>query len=81
MKITKFLKNIPNGQKIYQYCLFQGPLKYTQIGIFGLKVYHLSTLVEFVLSAALAFLDGEIDVKGKWRGFCTLQLCSDIYMT
>jgi hypothetical protein len=25
--------------------LFQGPQKYTQIGIFGMQVYHLATLL------------------------------------
>jgi hypothetical protein len=37
-------KNIPNGHKIYQHFSFQDPPKITQIGIFGLKIYHLATL-------------------------------------
>jgi hypothetical protein len=41
---TKWPKNIPNGLKIYQDFPFRGPPKYTQIGIFGLKIYHLATL-------------------------------------
>jgi hypothetical protein len=34
-----------NGHKIYQYLLLQDPPKFTQIGIFGLKMHHLATLV------------------------------------
>jgi hypothetical protein len=58
-KHTKMGKNIPNyhtlyqtsikytnGHKIYQHFLFQGPPKFTQIGIFGLKINHLATLLE-----------------------------------
>jgi hypothetical protein len=30
--------------KIYQHFPFKGPPKFTQIGIFGLKIYHLATL-------------------------------------
>jgi hypothetical protein len=37
---------IPNGQRICQTFPFQGPPKFTQIGIFGLKIYHLATLLE-----------------------------------
>jgi hypothetical protein len=41
----------PNGQnifliaigKIFKPFLFQGPPKFTQIGNFGLKIYHLAT--------------------------------------
>jgi hypothetical protein len=43
--------NVPNGRnifqlapKIYQTFPFQGPLKLTQIGILGLKIYHLATM-------------------------------------
>jgi hypothetical protein len=32
------------GPRIYQPLPFQGPQKFTQIGIFGLKLYHLATL-------------------------------------
>jgi hypothetical protein len=41
---TKWLSNIPNGHRIYQHFTFQGPPKYTQIAIFGLKRNHLATL-------------------------------------
>jgi hypothetical protein len=37
--------NIPNGHKIYQYFPFQGPPKYTQGGIFGMKIFHLASLL------------------------------------
>jgi hypothetical protein len=36
----------PNGQIIYQPFPFQGPPKFTQIGLFGLKIYNLATLNE-----------------------------------
>jgi hypothetical protein len=45
IRYTKWLLNIPNGHKIYQHFTFQGPPKFTQIGIFGLKRNHLATLV------------------------------------
>jgi hypothetical protein len=35
----------PNGHKIYQHRLLQEPSKFTQIGIFGLKIWHLATLL------------------------------------
>jgi hypothetical protein len=44
-KYTKWLENIPNGHKIYQHFPLQDTPKYTQIGIFGLKINHLVTLV------------------------------------
>jgi hypothetical protein len=36
---------IPNGLRIYQPSPFQDPTKFTQIKIFGLKIYHLATLI------------------------------------
>jgi hypothetical protein len=42
---------MPNGHKLYQMAVkyykfpFQGPPKFTQIGIFGLNLKHLATLV------------------------------------
>jgi hypothetical protein len=39
-------QNIPNGHKIYQHIQLQDPPKFTQIGIFRLKIYHLATLLE-----------------------------------
>jgi hypothetical protein len=41
---TKWPHNTTIGHKIYQYFSFQGPPKYTLIGIFGMKIYHLATL-------------------------------------
>jgi hypothetical protein len=52
VKYTKWPQNISNGHKIYQMAIkiyqhlpFQEPPKFTQTGIFGLKKYHLATLV------------------------------------
>jgi hypothetical protein len=36
-KIYQMAENSPNSDKIYQHFPFQGPPKYTHIGIFGLK--------------------------------------------
>jgi hypothetical protein len=44
-KYTKFLSNISYDHKIYPHSPFQGPPKYTQIGIFGKKICHLAKLV------------------------------------
>jgi hypothetical protein len=45
IKYTQRLYYIPNGHRIYQLFPFQGPPKFTQIGIFGLKTNHLATLL------------------------------------
>jgi hypothetical protein len=45
IKYTKWSKNIKNCRFIYQHFPFQGPPIYTQIGIFGIKINHLATLV------------------------------------
>jgi hypothetical protein len=37
IKYIKWPKNRPNVHKIYQHLLLQGPPKFTQIRIFGLK--------------------------------------------
>jgi hypothetical protein len=37
--------SIPNGHEILQHFSFQGTPKFTQLGIFGMKIYHLATLV------------------------------------
>jgi hypothetical protein len=42
---TKWHENIPNGHKIYQHFPFQGPPKFTQIRILGLRIKHLATLL------------------------------------
>jgi hypothetical protein len=46
IKYTKWPEYIPNVHRIYQAFLFKGPPKFTQIRIFGLKIYHLATLVD-----------------------------------
>jgi hypothetical protein len=38
IKCTQWPKCIPNDQIIYQPFAIQGPPKFTQIGIFGLKI-------------------------------------------
>jgi hypothetical protein len=43
-KYTKWSQNRQNGHKIYQHRPLQDPPKFTRIGIFGLKIYHLATL-------------------------------------
>jgi hypothetical protein len=35
---------IPNGHKILEHFPISGPIKFTQMGIFGLKTNHLATL-------------------------------------
>jgi hypothetical protein len=44
-KIYQTVLNISKGHKIYQHFPFQGPPNCTQIGIFGMKINHLATLV------------------------------------
>jgi hypothetical protein len=46
---NKWPNNIPNGHKIYQPFPFLGFPKFTQIGIFGLKIYHLARVARFFL--------------------------------
>jgi hypothetical protein len=41
---SKLPKYIPNGHRICKPFPFQGPPKFTQFEIFGLKIYHLATL-------------------------------------
>jgi hypothetical protein len=38
-QIDKTIPNRPNGYIIYQHLPFQDPPKFTQIGIFGSKIY------------------------------------------
>jgi hypothetical protein len=45
IKYTKWQLNRPNGHKIYQHLSLQDTAKFTQIGIFGLKIYHVATTV------------------------------------
>jgi hypothetical protein len=43
-KYTKWSQKRPNGHKIYQHLSLKDPPKFTQIRIFGLKIFHLATL-------------------------------------
>jgi hypothetical protein len=45
IKYTKWPWNIPNGREIYQHLSLHHPPKFTQIWNFGLKIYHLATLI------------------------------------
>jgi hypothetical protein len=45
---------IPNGRKIDQHLPLQDPLKFTQIGIVGLKIYHLATWGRGIASVCLS---------------------------
>jgi hypothetical protein len=62
--IPKISIKLPNGHKIYQYgrnifqmdvgriyqpSPFQGPPKFTQVGIFGLETYNLAALSDILL--------------------------------
>jgi hypothetical protein len=56
---TKWTEHLPNGHKIYQHLPLQDPPKFTQIGILGLKIYHLATLPSLAkvhFSPALRYL-------------------------
>jgi hypothetical protein len=44
-KYAKWPKNIPKGHRTYQHFPWQDPPKFTQVGIFGLKINHLATLL------------------------------------
>jgi hypothetical protein len=41
---TELPQNIPNDHMTYQHLPLQDPPKFTQIGTFGFKIYHLATL-------------------------------------
>jgi hypothetical protein len=45
--ISQMSLNIQNGHKIYQHFPIYGLQKFTQSGIFGLKIKHLATLALF----------------------------------
>jgi hypothetical protein len=66
--IYQIAVNIPNELKVYQH--FQFPPKFTHIGIFGLKIYHLPTLVwvnycEFNFSTFFQELEAECAEKSQ----------------
>jgi hypothetical protein len=45
--ITGKMYNRPNVHEIYQHFPLRDPPKFTQVAIFGLKIYHLATPVAF----------------------------------
>jgi hypothetical protein len=45
LKYTKWPYNTPNVRKTYQHLPLHDPQKLTQVGIFGLKIFHLATLL------------------------------------
>jgi hypothetical protein len=49
--ITKDRKMDQSVHKIYQHLPLQDPPKFTQIGIFGMKICHLATVVEPLVRA------------------------------
>jgi hypothetical protein len=51
---TKWQVCFPNFHKMYQHFPFQGPQKYTRIGISGTKINHLATLLNTALGLAHA---------------------------
>jgi hypothetical protein len=54
-KSSKTKIHITSGHRKYQHFPYQGPPKYTQIGICGLKINHLATLVSTVARQAIRF--------------------------
>jgi hypothetical protein len=46
IRFAKWLSNIPQGLKSYRHFPIEGPPKNDQFGIFGLKIYHLATLLK-----------------------------------
>jgi hypothetical protein len=54
IKYPKHPSNIPNGHKIYKHFPIEGPPKFSQSGIFGLKTNHLATLVAHIHVAIVA---------------------------
>jgi hypothetical protein len=51
----------PNDQRLYQPFPFQCPPKFTQIGILGLKINHLATLVGMVYTEESTPAEEETD--------------------
>jgi hypothetical protein len=47
-KYTKLRQNRPNGHAMYHHLPLQEPPIFTQIGIFGLKLNHLATLIKWL---------------------------------
>jgi hypothetical protein len=54
IKCTKMVIEIPNGHELHQNFTSQGLTKYTKVGIFGMKLYHLANLANLgILSYSL----------------------------
>jgi hypothetical protein len=56
LNYTKRPLIIPKGRKINQHFPFKGSPKYTQIGIFGLRINYLATQNRTLLAAMLDFV-------------------------
>jgi hypothetical protein len=69
MQYTKWPQNIPNGRKIYPYLTLQDPPNLTRIGILGLKICHLATLVPTANSD-----DGQTHVTNVFHHFFNSHL-------
>jgi hypothetical protein len=78
---------IPNGSKIFQmvqYFPFQGPPKFTQIRIFGLKINHLATLFRsppFPSKRAVATLWSQSTFFCFWKQSDKMQIVSTCSQT
>jgi hypothetical protein len=67
IKHTIWLHSRQNVHKQYQHLLLKEPLKFTQIGIFGCKIYHLTTML-VVMSRATRWVFENFAQKHWWRG-------------
>jgi hypothetical protein len=83
IEYTKWPENWPNGHTIYQHLPLQDRPKFTQIGIFGWKIYHLATLAWTKQCRCLVryYVTGR-DVSLCLRTYLLhlgmLQLCQDL---
>jgi hypothetical protein len=71
---TKWLYNILNGHKLNQHFPFQGPLKCTLIGNFGMQIYQLATLLKlrvFKFQFVLRF-------RFFWSVFLSFEIFADV---
>jgi hypothetical protein len=68
---SKWPKYVPNGHKIYLNFPFQGPPKFTKIGIFGMKIYHLASLVDSgVIGDKKKLCTGSVDIMIRIMYVC-----------
>jgi hypothetical protein len=65
--------NRPNDHKNYHHLSFQDNPKFTKIGTFGLKIYHLATLLPDTIFTALnlfvGFLTIEYIFSNSWKNY------------